>query len=86
VTFDSVDNIFFLLNSSYGDIDKEGSAQDSIMDYSQGNSPLVKFLPVWHTLAKKSYFNNTALITHLRRALHPEIIARMSFTDIADLP
>ena len=86
VTFDSVDDIFSLLNSSYGDIDEEGSAQDSIMDYNQGNLPLVKFLPVWHTLAKKSQFNDSALIALLRRALHPEIMARLSFTDAADLP
>jgi hypothetical protein len=86
VIFQSVNDIFSLLNSSYGDIDEKGSAQDSIMDYSQGNLPLVKFLPVWHTLAKKSRFDNTALIALLRRALYPEIIARISFTDVADLP
>jgi hypothetical protein len=86
ITFESVDEIFSLLNSSYGDIDERSTAQDSIMDYSQGNLPLVKFLPIWHTLAKKSHFDDTALIAHLRRALHPEIMARISFTDFPDLP
>lgn len=86
VIFESVDEIFSLLNSSYGDIDEAGTAQDSIMDYSQGNLPLVKFLPVWNTLAKKSHFDDVALIAHLRRALHPEIMARISFTDVTDLP
>jgi hypothetical protein len=86
ITFESVDEIFSLLNSSYGDIDGKSTAQDSIMDYSQGNLPLVKFLPVWYTLAKKSYFDDIALIAHLRRALHPDIMARISFTDISDLP
>ena len=86
VSFESVDAIFSILNSSYGDVDEKSTAQDSIMDYSQGNLPLVKFLPVWHTLARKSRFDDTALIAHLRRALHPEITARLSFTDAADLP
>jgi hypothetical protein len=86
ITFESVDEIFSLLNSSYGDIDEKSTAQDSIMDYSQGNLPLVKFLPIWHTIAKKSHFDDIALIAHLRRALHPEIMARISFTDVPDLP
>jgi hypothetical protein len=86
VAFESVDEIFSLLNSSYGDIDEKGTAQDSIMDYSQGNLPLIKFLPVWHALAKKSHFDDVALIAHLRRALHHEIMARISFTDVADVP
>lgn len=86
VAFESVDEIFSLLNSSYGDIDEKGTAQDSIMDFNQGNLPLVKFLPIWHTLAKKSHFDDAALIALLRRALHPEIMARISFTDVADLP
>ena len=86
VVFESVEEIFSLLNSSYGDIDENGTAQDSIMDYSQDNLPLIKFLPVWHTLAKRSRFDDVALIALLRRALHPEIMARISFTDITDLP
>ena len=86
ITFESIDEIFSLLNSSYGDIDETSTAQDSIMDYSQGNLPLVKFLPVWYALAQKSQFDDLALIAHLRRALHPEIMARISFTDTSDLP
>ena len=84
--FESVDEIFSLLNTSYGDIDETSTAQDSIMDYNQGNLSLVKFLPVWHALAKKSHFDDVALIALLRRALHPEITARISFTDVSDLP
>ena len=86
VAFKSVDKIFSLLNSSYGDIDEKGTAQDSIMDCSQGNSPLVKFLPIWHALAKKSHFDDVALIAHLCRAIHYEIMARISFIDVASLP
>lgn len=90
MTFNSVNDIFSLLNGSYGDIDKEGTVQNSIMDYSPGNLPLVKFLPVQHTLTKKSYFDNVALTAYLRRAylrraLYLEIMARMLFMDIADL-
>jgi hypothetical protein len=43
----------------------------------QGHNPLANFLPSWIAVAKLTEFEDIPLISHLKRALHPDIIWRL---------
>jgi hypothetical protein len=86
VLFDNVNVIKELLKSAFGDIDAKATAQGKIFDMKQGHRPLTTFLPEWHAVAKLTGWDNAALIAHLRRALHDNIIWRLSLTKSKDMP
>lgn len=43
----------------------------------QGHKPPASFLPKWIAVAKLTEFEDKSLISHLKRALHPDIIWRL---------
>lgn len=86
VLFDNVNAIKEILKSAFGDIDAKATAQLKIFDMKQGHRSLVIFLPEWHAIAKLTEWDSGALIAHLRRALHDDIIWRLSLTKGKDLP
>ena len=75
--FKNVEAIVETLKTIYGDIDAAATAQEEIYDLKQGNKPLAIFLPNWITVAKLTGFEDKSLISHLKRALHPDIIWRL---------
>jgi hypothetical protein len=84
ITFTNVDAIVKLLFSSFGDIDEKNTASDRLHNMRQGHQPLSDFLPDWISTASRTEFNDQAKISHLRRALHPDILHRISY--LAELP
>ena len=86
VLFDNVNAIKEVLKSAFGDIDAKATAQLKIFDMKQGHRSLVIFLPEWHAVAKLTKWDSGALIAHLRRALHDDIIWRLSLTKGKDIP
>lgn len=86
VLFDNVNAIKEILKSAFGDIDAKATAQLKIFDMKQGHRSLAVFLPEWHAVAKLTEWNSEALIAHLRRALHGDIIWRLSLTKGKDVP
>ena len=86
VLFANVDAIKDLLKSAFGDIDAKATAQLKIFDMKQGHRSLAIFLPEWHAIAKLTGWDSGALIAHLRRALHDDIIWRLSLTKSRDIP
>ena len=52
----------------------------------QGHRCLAIFLLEWHANAKLTGWDSGALIAHLRRALHDDIIWRLSLTKGKDTP
>jgi hypothetical protein len=86
VLFDNVNAIKEILKSAFGDIDARATAQLKIFDMKQGHRSLAVFLPEWHAVAKLTEWDSGALIAHLRRALHSDIIWRLSLTKGKDVP
>ena len=86
VLFDNVNAIKEILKSAFGDIDAKATAQLKIFDMKQGHRSLAIFLPDWHAIAKLTEWDSGALIAHLRRALHSDIIWRLSLTKGKDVP
>ncbi|KAI0995385.1 hypothetical protein K3495_g12796 [Podosphaera aphanis] len=52
----------------------------------QGQQSLADFLPGWVSTARKTGYNDDALIPQLKIALHNPILVRMSFTPSTDVP
>lgn len=77
VKFTNVEAIITTLKTVYGDIDPAATAQKEIYDMKQGHKPLASFLPNWIAVAKLTEFEDKSLISHLKRALHPDIIWRL---------
>jgi hypothetical protein len=77
VKFTNVEAIITTLKTVYGDIDSAATAQKEIYDMKQGHKPLASFLPKWIAVAKLTEFEDKSLISHLKRALHPDIIWRL---------
>ncbi len=75
--FTNVEAIITTLRTIYGDIDSAATAQKDIYDMKQGHKPLASFLPKWIAVAKLTEFEDKSLISHLKRALHPDIIWRL---------
>src|SRR6185312_16061547 len=75
--FANVDAIIATLKTVYGDIDSAATAQKEIYDMKQGQNSLATFLPKWIAVAKLTEFEDKSLISHLKRALHPDIIWRL---------
>lgn len=86
VLFDNVHAMKEVLKSAFDDIDAKATAQGQIFDMKQGHRPLTEFLPEWHAAAKLTGWDNAALIAHLRRALHGDILWRLSLTKSKDMP
>jgi hypothetical protein len=86
ITFIDVDAILDILKSAYGDTDSAVTAQNRIFDMKQGNRPMSNFLPEWHAVANRTGWDNAAKISHLRRAVHPDILHRLSFRSTAEIP
>jgi hypothetical protein len=86
VLFDNVNAIKEILKSAFGDIDAQATVQLKIFHMKQGHKSLVTFLPEWHAVAKFTGWDSGALIAHLRRALHDDIIWRLSLTKRKDIP
>lgn len=86
ITFTSVHVILDILKSAYGDADSAVTAQNQIFDMKQGNKPMSTFLPEWHAVANRTGWDDTAKISHLRRAVHPDILHRLSFRSNSDTP
>jgi hypothetical protein len=86
VLFENVNAIKEILKSAFGDIDARATAQLKIFDMKQGHRSLAVFLPEWHAVAKLTEWDSGALIAHLRRALHSDIIWRLSLTKGKDVP
>jgi hypothetical protein len=84
ITFKGVDEIITILDSAFGDINEKASSQGSLFNMLQGNKTLASFLPDWQETASTSAFGDEALIALLKRALHPDIIGRLSYIPIAD--
>ncbi|KAH8772361.1 hypothetical protein BGZ57DRAFT_419291 [Hyaloscypha finlandica] len=82
----NVNAIKEILKSAFGDIDAKATAQLKIFDMKQSHRPLIIFLPEWHAIAKLTEWDSGALIAHLRRALHDDIIWRLSLTKSKDIP
>ncbi|KAM4064124.1 reverse transcriptase [Hirsutella rhossiliensis] len=78
VLFDDVNAIKSTLQSAFGDIDAKATAQLKIFDMKQGHRSLTTFLPEWYAVAKLTDWDSGALIAHLRRALHDNVIWRLS--------
>jgi hypothetical protein len=77
VKFTNVEAIITTLKTVYGDVDPAATAQKEIYDMKQGHKPLASFLPNWIAVAKLTEFEDKSLISHLKRALHPDIIWRL---------
>ncbi|KJZ68171.1 hypothetical protein HIM_12439 [Hirsutella minnesotensis 3608] len=77
VKFPNVEAIIATLKTVYGDIDSAATAQKEIYELKQGHKPLSSFLPNWIAVAKRTEFEDKSLISHLKRALHPDIIWRL---------
>ncbi|KJZ69154.1 hypothetical protein HIM_11455 [Hirsutella minnesotensis 3608] len=77
VKFPNVEAIITTLKTVYGDIDTAATAQKEIYDMRQGHKPLASFLPKWIAVAKLTEFEDKSLISHLKRALHPDIMWRL---------
>ncbi|OAA34886.1 retrotransposon nucleocapsid protein [Cordyceps fumosorosea ARSEF 2679] len=77
VKFTNVEAIIATLKTVYGDIDSAATAQKEIYDMKQGHKSLASFLPNWIAVAKLTEFEDKSLISHLKRALHPDIIWRL---------
>lgn len=86
ITFVDVDAILDILKSAYGDTDSAVTAQNRIFDMKQGHKPMSTFLPEWHAVANRTGWDNAAKISHLRRAVHPDILHRLSFRSTAEIP
>ena len=78
-----VEAIFTTLKTVYGDIDSAATAQKEIYEMKQGQKPLASFLPNWIAVAKLTEFEDKSLISHLKRALHPDIIWRLVVLETA---
>ena len=86
IKFKDVEEIATLLRRAFGDVDETSTAQAKLLEMAQGHQPLVTFLPTWQALALKTGFDDTALIAILRKALHKEILNRLSFISPDNIP
>lgn len=75
--FANVDAIIKTLKTIYGDINSAATAQLEIYDMKQGQKSLASFLPKWTAVAKLTEFEDKSLISHLKHALHPDIMWRL---------
>lgn len=86
IIYKSVDDIISLLKQTFGDVDESATAQRELKGCFQRNQPLATFLPHWMSLSELSGFNDSALISFLKDALHPDINNRLSFIKKSDIP
>lgn len=86
ITYKSVEDIIDLLKQSFGDADETATAQRELKMCHQKNQTLALFLPNWLASAEISGFNDSALISYLKDALHPDILNRISFIRKSDIP
>ena len=86
IHFPDVAAVITLLQQSFGDIDEEGTAQSDIMKLRQGHKPTIEFLQDWLAVASKTGFDDKAKIAHLKNALHPEVLTRLSQLLLSNTP
>jgi hypothetical protein len=86
IAFVDVDAILDILKSAFGDTDSAVTAQNRIFDMKQGHKPMSTFLPEWHAVANRTGWDDAAKISHLRRAVHPDILHRLSFRSTSEIP
>lgn len=79
-TFGDVNELTQVLETAYGDAAPRATAGVAILKLKQYKQPLQQFLPEWHQTAHESGFDDIALITILKDALHFMIIERLSYT------
>ena len=79
-TFRDCNELVQVLKTAYGDAAPRATAGVSILKLKQHKQSLQQFLPEWQQTAHESGFDDLALITILRDALHFMIIERLSYT------
>lgn len=79
-TFQDVNELVQVLKTAYGDAAPRTTAGTTILKLKQHKQPLQQFLPEWRQTAHESGFDDIALITLLKDALHFMIIERLSYT------
>ncbi|CAG8976471.1 hypothetical protein HYALB_00010607, partial [Hymenoscyphus albidus] len=75
-----------ILTITFGDLNAKASAAKRLITLEQGTSPMAIFLPDWVATANATKWDDTALIDHLRNAIHPEVLNRISFLRDDDIP
>lgn len=86
ISFANVNAILEVLTLAFGDLNDQQNSGKKVMGMKQGNSPMNVFLPEWHSHANSTGWGDTALIDHLRQAVHNDIAYRLSFTRDEDVP
>ena len=76
---DTVADIVLVLKTAYTDINKERNKRIDLKYIAQGTDKFSLFCTTWYTLAKKSGYNNLALIDIFTDILYPDIIDRISW-------
>jgi hypothetical protein len=69
----SVQALMDLLEVSYGDPNRQTTAQTKLLKLSQGSRPFPIYFAEFHRYAKETGWNDTALINHLLSSLHQEL-------------
>jgi hypothetical protein len=76
--FKDVDEIILILETAYGNVAPKATAGREILSLKQGKCSLQEFLPEWQKLAHDSGFDDAALISILKNALHFQLTERLS--------
>ncbi|KAI0991529.1 hypothetical protein K3495_g16658, partial [Podosphaera aphanis] len=76
INFTGVDAMINHLRIAFGILDDREAAQKRLRDLTQGQKTLADFLPNWVSTARKTGYNDVALISALKLALHKSIVVR----------
>ena len=79
INFANVKEMLDLLCVAFGIGDEKEASQKKLRQLKQGRHALADFLPEWVAVANKTGFNDIALISQLKVALHHAILVRLSF-------
>jgi len=79
INFANVKEMLDLLYIAFGIGDEKEASQKKLRQLKQGQRALADFLPEWVAVANKTGFNDIALISQLKVALHHAILVRLSF-------
>ena len=79
INFANVKEMLDLLCVAFGIGDEKDASQKKLRQLKQGQLALADFLPEWVAVANKTGFNDIALISQLKVALHHAILVRLSF-------
>lgn len=86
INFTNVAEVVAILQVAFGELDEKASAQEKLLELKQGHRPFAVFVAEWQEFVLKSKFDNEALMTLLKKAVHPALLTRYSFLPKNDVP